>query len=67
MHKIIYWKGPREIAEEPWKYGLEAAKVYAVKHFVAYDATHVEVIDMESRVVVFSHAGIMVGDKNALG
>jgi hypothetical protein len=67
LYKIIYWRGSRELAEQPWKYGLEAAKVHASSHLVAYGATHVQVIDMTSREVVFSYTGVMAGDKNALG
>lgn len=57
MHKIIFWNGAQELAEEPWQYGLEAAITHARDYCAIYNSTRVDVIDMSTREVLFTYAG----------
>ena len=57
VHKIVFWRGAKVLAEAPWPYGLEAAKIHARDHLLVYDATHVEVIDRDTRAVIFTYTG----------
>jgi hypothetical protein len=65
VHKIVFWRGARELAEKPWQYGLEAAKSHAESHLATYGATRVDVVDMTSRAVIFSYSGEAAGDRHA--
>ena len=62
MHKVVFWRGAKELAEKPWPYGLDTAKAHARDHLPIYAATHVEVIDMASHAVVFRYAGEASGE-----
>jgi hypothetical protein len=57
VHKVVFWRGAKVLVEEPWRYGLETAKTHARDHLVAYEATHVEVIEKDTRAVTFTYAG----------
>lgn len=67
MHKIVFWNGSTELAKQSWSLGLETAKTHACGRLAVYDATHVQVIDMDKQAVVFSYAVVTVSDEHAIG
>lgn len=54
VHKVVFWRGSRELAEKPWPYGFDTAKTHAREYLSIYAATHAEVIDSTAREVIFS-------------
>jgi hypothetical protein len=62
VHKVVFWRGSRELAEKPWPYGLDTAKTHARDHLSIYAATHAEVIDSTTREVIFSCGREVDGD-----
>jgi hypothetical protein len=57
MHKIVFRMRSNKLAELPWPYGLESARIYARNNIMIYNATHAEIVNASTNAVLFTYLG----------